>query len=526
MRFRFLLALGLIVAPVNAIAQSEPAIVAVFDIEFSGIKLKKGAIKGLNEYLFSKVAGAAQFQVVPQSKLRAQLRAEKAESYKQCYDESCQIEIGKELAAEKSLSSKVLKLGQDCLVTVALYDLRTAATEAASDATGGCGVGALVRSLEAATRGLTRVPAPTGPAQPLGVEDRERCPDPGTRRMGEPYPDGQSVYCVNAEGKMQGTLISWQNSGKLAMTATYKQGKLHGPQSTFHANGTVSTYGDNKNGRKEGAWTTYYDSGAKLESGTYVRGQKTGLWTRYRADGTKDELTNYKEDAKHGAYVEYDAHGQKEEEGQFEAGKREGLWTDYRRDGSPKKTRSYKRGVREGPSSTYDADGHRTALEAYLGGKKHGPMKYWRMRDGKLVVERTQTYQRGRRQGVEMRFFRTGEPRYRYTYDKDEKTGPSTEWRLSRGQHYVSRKGSYLRGKREGLWESMDSEGHVLKEEHYEKGKLQGRSKYWRVNKAGERSLQRVANYSTGKRHGMQIHYQPDGSVKKEVEYTMGKRKR
>jgi len=524
MRLPISLALGLLLVPMSAAAQTEPAIVVVFDIELSGVKLTKGAIKGLNEYLFSKIAGAPQFQVVPQSKLRAQLRAEKAESYKQCYDESCQIEIGKELAAEKSLSSKILKLGGDCLVTVALYDLRTAATEAASDATGGCGVGALVRSLEAATVGLTSPAVAAGPAKPLGVEDPERCPEPGTRRMGEPYPEGQSVYCVNAEGKMQGTLTSWQNSGKRAMVATYKQGKLHGPQTTFHANGAVVMRGENKDGRKVGAWVSYYDSGAKLEEGEYVRGQKTGLWTRYRQDGSKDEQTHYKADAKHGAYVEYDAHGAKEEEGQFEAGKPEGLWTDYRQDGSREKTRMYKRGVREGPSSAYDAEGQRTALEPYQGGKKHGLMKYWRVRDGELVLQRTQEYRRGRRHGVETRYFPSGEPKYKYTYDKDQKAGPSTEWRLSRGLHYVSAQGQYARGKRQGVWKYTDQDGQLTKEARYVKGKLQGLSKYWRVNKDGQRSLQRVTHYKAGKKHGVETHFGPDGSVKREVNYKMGKR--
>jgi hypothetical protein len=71
----------------------------------------------------------------------------KSASHKECYDQACQIELGKELAAEKTLATKILKLGTRCTVNIALYDLRKAASEDAATTTGKCDEDGLMDSL-------------------------------------------------------------------------------------------------------------------------------------------------------------------------------------------------------------------------------------------------------------------------------------------------------------------------------------------------------------------------------------------
>jgi hypothetical protein len=54
------------------------------------------------------------------------LRDQKKDSYKSCYDQKCQIELGRELAAEMSLSTQVMKIGDTCQVAAVLYNLKKA----------------------------------------------------------------------------------------------------------------------------------------------------------------------------------------------------------------------------------------------------------------------------------------------------------------------------------------------------------------------------------------------------------------
>jgi len=156
----------------SALAQDRP-IVAVFDLEVKGTKLDKGTVDRLTDYLGSLMARKG-FKVVPRSQLKERLTEAKKGSYKECYDESCQIEIGKELAAQKSLASQVLKLGKQCKVTVNLFDLKTAASDGAGAGSGDCDEDGVVKSLEEAIEDLLKSssgsarpsPGPTGQEPP------------------------------------------------------------------------------------------------------------------------------------------------------------------------------------------------------------------------------------------------------------------------------------------------------------------------------------------------------------------------
>lgn len=129
-------------------------IIAVFNIEDRGAKLAKATLLRLSDYLAVKIAATGAYQVIPRDKLKERLVRQKRSSYKQCYAQSCQIEIGKELAAQKSLSTMVVKLGSKCNVTSVLYDLRKAASEGGASASGRCDEDGIVASLETVVRKL------------------------------------------------------------------------------------------------------------------------------------------------------------------------------------------------------------------------------------------------------------------------------------------------------------------------------------------------------------------------------------
>lgn len=153
------LTLALMVLPYSAAAA--PPVVAVFDLKVSGVKFDSQALEQLSEYISTELSASGRYEVVPRAELKRALTEEKRESYRACYDESCQIEVGKELAAEKTVAGSIGRFGKSCIITLKLIDLAKATAEAGGSARGACGPDAVLTSLESALGQLTgRTPQP------------------------------------------------------------------------------------------------------------------------------------------------------------------------------------------------------------------------------------------------------------------------------------------------------------------------------------------------------------------------------
>ncbi|HOX47475.1 MAG TPA: hypothetical protein PK668_28025 [Myxococcota bacterium] len=138
--------------PVTAAAPTG-IIVAVFELEDATQQLQGSEREQLYSFYATRLTELAGFKVVPRDQLRARLREQKTESYKACYDEACQIELGKELAAEKSLSTRILKVGMTCMVTSQLYDLKSSTAEKAATArAAACNADSLLEAMDGVAR--------------------------------------------------------------------------------------------------------------------------------------------------------------------------------------------------------------------------------------------------------------------------------------------------------------------------------------------------------------------------------------
>jgi hypothetical protein len=136
-------------------ATKERPIVAVFQLQDKGKKLDAPTLDQLTELLATALAEGGVFRIVPPGDVRRALVEKSKESYKECYDQACQIELGRELAAGKSLSGSILRLEQSCTVTLALYDLQSQTTDATAKETAtGCKVSELQAALEEAVAAL------------------------------------------------------------------------------------------------------------------------------------------------------------------------------------------------------------------------------------------------------------------------------------------------------------------------------------------------------------------------------------
>lgn len=158
MRRPLWLLLSALLAFLSAPARAERPVVVVFDLENRGAKLPAAVVGTLSDYIATRLAEDG-YQIVPRAEMKAALRSQKKASYRACYEESCQIELGRELAAEKTLASQVARVGRTCLVTLKLYDLRKSAAEAAGSARGKCSQDGVLESIDAALTKLSAGPS-------------------------------------------------------------------------------------------------------------------------------------------------------------------------------------------------------------------------------------------------------------------------------------------------------------------------------------------------------------------------------
>ncbi|MCC7386877.1 MAG: PEGA domain-containing protein [Deltaproteobacteria bacterium] len=124
------------------------------------------------------------YRTIPRSQIRAWIDGQKAESYKACYDEACQIELGKAVAAQKILVSEWSAFGTDCVLTVRLIDLRTELAEVSTQAQGACTETGLRAAITEAGRRLRARTEQGHAAFQLDLSEAKRIKNPPTDDKG------------------------------------------------------------------------------------------------------------------------------------------------------------------------------------------------------------------------------------------------------------------------------------------------------------------------------------------------------
>jgi hypothetical protein len=139
---------GLPAAGAVAAAPKSNVIVAIFSIQDHSNAFETKVLDQLTEYLSANLTQLAGYRVIPPSQLRERLTQQKKESYKNCFDQKCQIELGRAISAQKSLATKILKVGDKCAITSMLYDLRSETGEMAASAETPCGANDLMEGMK------------------------------------------------------------------------------------------------------------------------------------------------------------------------------------------------------------------------------------------------------------------------------------------------------------------------------------------------------------------------------------------
>ena len=178
--FSFFVVLLAAVQPVTA--QDKP-ILAVMEIEDKTGKFTDKQIQQAATYLRSKLEVAGTFMVVPKSRQeKALIRELRKESYKDCYAEQCQIELGKELAADTILRSAVTEFAGMCSLTSVLIDLAGAAVVGGAHRDFGCSETGLKGAMIAVVKELEQEAPRRGRAEI--VDDGRDAPANTTEKSG------------------------------------------------------------------------------------------------------------------------------------------------------------------------------------------------------------------------------------------------------------------------------------------------------------------------------------------------------
>ena len=140
--------------PVKPVSNRQPAIVAVLDIQDPAGRLGAETRRQLSRYIAAAVSRASNFRVIPPRQLRQRLSTEKKKSFQNCYDDACRIELGKALSAQKVLATDILRMGDRCVLTASLYELKTETVEKSALVETDCSDEALVDGVKEMTNQL------------------------------------------------------------------------------------------------------------------------------------------------------------------------------------------------------------------------------------------------------------------------------------------------------------------------------------------------------------------------------------
>jgi hypothetical protein len=136
-----------VVAPspkTGASAEAKTWVIAVMDVEkveTSGKGVDAEMVRNLGDQLRIFIAQQGVKTIdrgAQEAAFKGQIQTMKSESYKECYDNSCQIELGKALAASHILRCRIAQFGSKCVLNAELIDLRSEVTIKASSARGTC----------------------------------------------------------------------------------------------------------------------------------------------------------------------------------------------------------------------------------------------------------------------------------------------------------------------------------------------------------------------------------------------------
>jgi antitoxin component YwqK of YwqJK toxin-antitoxin module len=207
----------------------------------------------------------------------------------------------------------------------------------------------------------------------------------------------------------------------------------------------------NTKGQKHGEWRKNYPNSKQLRyKGQFENGVEIGTFIYYHENGRVQTENTYRGKSRICYSKHYSDKGVLIAEGLYAKNERDSTWRFYS-----------------------DALGILISEETFQKGKRNGQVITY-FKDGK-VAERT-TYVMDVKQGQWEQNFEDGQPKVRGNYVNNQLEGEVTYFSDISGKQMA--KGHYKAGLRDGVWIFWDENGRPTRRETYEKGILKKTSPY------------------------------------------------
>lgn len=132
---KIIILLAVLVVGFTLFAEEKKAKVAVMDIEDRSATLDPAMLDNAAEYLRGNLAATNKFVLISKDRQRQiMIKEQKKESWKECYDQNCRIQLGQALSADTLLQSSINLFGGKYTITVEMVDLAKEATVKAAKA--------------------------------------------------------------------------------------------------------------------------------------------------------------------------------------------------------------------------------------------------------------------------------------------------------------------------------------------------------------------------------------------------------
>ena len=313
------------------------------------------------------------------------------------------------------------------------------------------------------------------------------------------YADGSlkyKVYFKNGREEGQGT--EYSPDGTIISLIDYKRGYVI---STEYINQT-------RNGYKHGVWKTFYENENIKTEENYYYGKKDGYFKEFDINGNLISIQKYKND-----YLIEDA----PELASYE------VKTDYYKNGRVRIVQSYKDNIPYGIRKEYSPEGE--IVKSYIfrngiiigegivdeKGLKQGSWKEFYESGEK---EGEGEYVNGKKTGSWKFYFRNGRTEQTGLYDGHGKPDGIWKWYYDSGT--IRKEDNFKHGVMNGSYVELSDSGKVIIKGEYVDGEEEGE---WIYEVGDEKQ---VGSYIAGKREGIWKHYYPNGILNFEGSYIEG----
>lgn len=264
--------------------------------------------------------------------------------------------------------------------------------------------------------------------------------------MGELQVNAQEVAKVEIKQTLN------PNTGKLAFKGAFRNGKPEGVHREYDDEGNVIA-------------SKIYDKGIVLFEGIVdEEGRKQGPWKEFYPTGELKAEGSYKDNLKIKLWKYYYINGDIEQTGRYVRGQADGIWTWYYENRQVWREEEFILGEEEGPSVEYSDSGSVIAKGSYIEGLRDGEW-FFVVNDHKEEGKFFEGQQIGNWKHY---YLENNQLRFEGGYENGLETGLHTFYFFDGS---VKRRGTYLGGEKDGIWEYYNEEKELTVTIEYESGR-------------------------------------------------------